>query len=148
MTDLWGIIIPIVVSVILSATTALVISRYAGPAQAAYVDALEGRLKVVTGERDDALRELPILRKRVADLESEVHDLKAASSEKDREIADLYRRIDLDDRRLTLDEKRLGVDERRLAAEEHRGWPRDYQRGERGERGDRGPRGADGDANA
>jgi cell division protein FtsB len=118
--DLWGIVAPIVVSVIISLVGAFFIARYAGPAQAAYVQALEGRLKVVTGERDDALREIPVLRARVVQLEAEVAQLKHDGIAKDAEVIDLYRRLDLDERRLKADERRVFADHKREKADEAR----------------------------
>jgi chromosome segregation ATPase len=84
--DLWPIVLPIVVSVILSVSGALAISRYSGPAQKSYIDALEGRLRLVSAERDEATARIPRLEERVRDLEQEVGDLK-------RENIDLYRRL-------------------------------------------------------
>lgn len=101
MTDLWGIVIPIVVSVILSLAAAAIVSRSAAsPAQAAYIQALQGRLAVVEDERDDAQLRLPKLEARIAALESQVNELKSALHEKDAELARLYRRLDADERRL------------------------------------------------
>lgn len=96
------------------------ITRYAGPAQAAYVAALEGRLKVVTGERDDALKEIPVLRARIVQLEAEVAQLKQDGLAKDAEVIDLYRRLDADEKRLAADERREEADVRRLAADARR----------------------------
>jgi len=98
---------PILISVVIAWGGAFVISRYAGPAQAAYLLAVEKRLTLVTSERDEAEREIPRLTERIADLEREVDHLKRLTSTKDREIADLYRRLDADERRLAQDEKRL-----------------------------------------
>ena len=111
MTDVLASLGPIFVSVAISLAGAWAISRYAGPAQAAYVQALEKRLSVVTAERDDAEKEIPDLRTRISGLEAEVADLQRKTGEKDREIADLYRRLDADERRLAADERRA----RRLA---------------------------------
>lgn len=120
MPDLWGIIAPIVVSVIISLVGAFMITRYAGPAQAAYVSALEGRLKVVMGERDDALKEIPILRARIVQLEAEVVQLKQAGLAKDAEVVDLYRRLDADEKRISADERRERADVRRVDADINR----------------------------
>ena len=101
MTDLWGIVVPIVVSVILSLAAAFIVSRSAAsPAQAAYIQALQGRLTVVEDERDDAQLRLPKLEARIAALEAQVNELKSALHEKDAELARLYRRLDADERRL------------------------------------------------
>lgn len=117
MPDLWGIIAPIVVSVIISLVGAYMITRYAGPAQAAYISALEGRLKVVVGERDDAVKEIPILKARILALEAEVILLKQAAIAKDLEVVDLYRRLDADEKRITVDEERERADVRRVDAD-------------------------------
>lgn len=99
---------PIFISVAISLGGALVISRYAGPAQAAYVQALEKRLAIVTSERDELDDDAGGLRSRIAELEREVAELKSQSGAKDREIADLYRRLDADERRIAAEEKRQG----------------------------------------
>jgi len=98
---------PILISVAISLGGALVISRYAGPAQAAYVAALEKRLAIVTAERDELDDDAGGLRGRISELERQVEELRTLGNAKDREIADLYRRLDADERRLTADEKRL-----------------------------------------
>jgi hypothetical protein len=111
--NLWPIVTPIVVSVLLSLAGALAISKYAGPAQAAYVQALEGRLAIVTKARDDAEADLPHLRARILELERQVEELKSDRAAKDREVAELYRRLDArvlrDERRLAKDERELGI---------------------------------------
>ena len=94
VADLLGMLAPILISVAISLGGALVISRYAGPAQAAYVTALEKRLEIVTAERDDLDDDAGGLRARIAELEREVAVLKEAGNAKDREIAELYRRVD------------------------------------------------------
>lgn len=108
MEQLLASIAPILISVAISLGGALVISRYAGPAQAAYVEALEKRLSIVTSERDELDEDAGGLRARIADLEREVAELKTAGGAKDREIAELYRRLDADERRLSLEERRRG----------------------------------------
>ena len=105
MNELAGALGPVLVSVAISLGGALVISRYAGPAQAAYVVALEKRLALVTRERDDLDEDAGGLRSRIAELEREVAELKTAGSAKDREIAELYRRVEADRARLTRDEQ-------------------------------------------
>jgi chromosome segregation ATPase len=74
--EFWGILAPILISVILSVTGAFVVARTAGPAQAAYVSALEGRMKVLTQERDDAMGRIPVLEAEVRRLKVEVSELK------------------------------------------------------------------------
>jgi len=99
--DLWPIVLPVIVSVILSLAAAAIVSRSAAsPAQAAYISALQGRLLVVEAARDDAELRIPKLEARIGALEERVHDLQSAITEKDRELAGLYRRLDADERRL------------------------------------------------
>jgi chromosome segregation ATPase len=100
MTELLGTLGPILISVTVSLMGAWAISRYAGPAQAAYVTALERRMAIVTAERDEAEKEIPALNARIATLEQEVADLQRKTVDKDREIADLYRRLDADERKI------------------------------------------------
>ena len=100
MNDVLVALGPIAISVAISLGGALVISRYAGPAQAAYLLAVEKRLSLVTAERDEAKREIPTLTARIADLEREVDSLKEENRK-------LYRRLDADEKRLAADEKRL-----------------------------------------
>ena len=101
MTDLWPIVIPITVSVILSLAAAAVVSRSAAsPAQQAYIASLQGRLSVVEDERDDAQLRLPKLEARIAALEERVHELQASLAEKERELNRLYQRLENDERRL------------------------------------------------
>ena len=105
VADALALLGPIAISVAISLGGALVISRYAGPAQTAYLVALEKRLSVVLAERDEAEREIPLLRTRIEGLEREVDDLKNLTVGKDREIADLYRRLDGDEKRITSAER-------------------------------------------
>ena len=99
--DLGPIIIPVLVSVILSVAGAAVVSRSAAsPAQTAYIQALQGRLAVVEEERDDAQIAIPKLEARIAALEAQVGELKDMLHEKDAELNRLYRRLDADERRL------------------------------------------------
>lgn len=101
MTDLWGIVVPVLVAVVLSTASAAVVSRSAAsPAQAAYIQALQGRLMVVEDERDDAQQEIPKLAARIEALEAQVRELKDLLHEKDAELNRLYRRLDADERRL------------------------------------------------
>lgn len=101
MTDLWGIVLPVLVAVVLSVAGAAVVSRSAAsPAQTAYIQALQGRLAVVEEERDDAQIAIPKLEARITALEDMVNKLKQELAERDREIARLYRRLEADERRL------------------------------------------------
>jgi len=98
--DLTPIIIPVLVSVVLSIGGALVVARYSGPAQTAYIAALQGRLSVVEEERDDAQMTIPRLEARIATLEERVRELQANLAVKEREINRLYQRLERDERRL------------------------------------------------
>lgn len=101
MTDLWGIVLPVLIAVVLSVAGAAAVSRSAAsPAQTAYIQALQGRLAVVEQERDDAESAIPQLEARIAALENNVQQLKQELAERDREIARLYRRLEADERRL------------------------------------------------
>lgn len=100
MTDLTGILVPVVVATLLSVSGAFVVARYSGPAQSAYIAALQGRLSVVEQERDDAALVIPKLEARIRALEDRVHELQEGTAERDREIARLYRRLDADEARL------------------------------------------------
>ena len=91
--DMSSVVPAVLVSVVLSLGGALAIARFAGPAQQAYTEALKGRLNVVTGERDDCTDRIKALELRITFLEQEMADLHRESDAKDREIADLYRRL-------------------------------------------------------
>jgi hypothetical protein len=100
VTDLSPILVPILVSVVLSVSGAFVVARYAGPAQGAYVAAIQGRMQVLEDERDDAVERIPRLEARIVALEERVHDLTNELRDRDQEIARLYRRLDADEQRL------------------------------------------------
>lgn len=107
MTDLSGIVVPVIVAVVLSISGSIVVSRFSSPAQQAYVAALQGRLDVVTKDRDEASARITKLEARIAQLEAQVETLQREAIAKDHEITALYRRLDADERRMTEDEKRL-----------------------------------------
>jgi hypothetical protein len=107
VSDLSGVIVPVVVAVILSVTGSFVISRLSGPAQAAYIAALEGRLRVVQSDRDESLARIAKLEARIALLEAQVETLQHEAIAKDRELARLYRRLDADERRILHDDKHV-----------------------------------------
>lgn len=107
MSDLSGIVIPVIVAVVLSISGSIVVSRFSSPAQQAYVAALQGRLDVVTKDRDEASARIGKLEARIAQLEAQVDSLQKESIAKDHEIQRLYRRLDADERRLAADEERL-----------------------------------------
>jgi hypothetical protein len=100
MTDLTGILVPVVVATLLSVSGAFVVARYSGPAQQAYVQALSGRLAIVTEELAEKESVIPKLESRIHELEKAVEQLEHLVGKRDREIADLYRRLDEDERRL------------------------------------------------
>lgn len=100
MFDLTPIIVPIVVSVMLSISGAFVVARWAGPAQSAYIAALQGRLAVVERERDDAEQDIPKLEARIAHLEARVRELEATVRERESEVLRLYHRLEEDEKRL------------------------------------------------
>ena len=100
MTGLGPNLVPVVVAVILSVSGAFVVARFSGPAQTAYIAAVEGRLRVVSAERDEASARITRLEARLVALEEQVQELREAGREKDREIARLYRRLDADEARL------------------------------------------------
>ena len=99
-TDLTPIIVPILVSVVLATSSAFVVARYSGPAQTAYIQALQGRLMVVEQERDDAQMAIPKLEARIAALEAHVKELQATVHEREIELNRLYRRLEADEKRL------------------------------------------------
>jgi septal ring factor EnvC (AmiA/AmiB activator) len=107
MADLTGILVPVVVAVVLSVTASFVTARMAGPAQQAYIAALEARMRVVSADRDDALSRIAKLEARIVQLEAHVDTLQREAIAKDHEIAKLYRRHDADEARLAHDERRL-----------------------------------------
>jgi cell division protein FtsB len=100
VSNLADIIVPATVALAISLGASLIVAFRAGPAQEAYVRALQGRLAVVEQERDDATIEIPKLEARIVALEARVHELQEGVTERDREIARLYRRLDADERRM------------------------------------------------
>jgi septal ring factor EnvC (AmiA/AmiB activator) len=107
MTQFSDIIIPVVVAVVLSVSASLVTARMAGPAQQAYIAALEARMRVVSADRDDALSQIAKLEARIVQLEAQVEMLQREATVKDHEVAKLYRRLDADEKRMIHDERRL-----------------------------------------
>jgi TolA-binding protein len=107
VNDLTPILLPVIVAVILSVSGAFVVSRFSSPAQSAYVAALEGRMKVLQGERDDATARLPHHEQRIAQLEAKVAELEVTNRRQAQELLELYRRLDADERRMEHDERLL-----------------------------------------
>lgn len=110
MSDLSPVVIPVIAAVILSVSGSWVVSRFSSPAQTAYVAALEGRLNLVTKDKDEAWSRVTKLEARILVLEQQVQELRDVAGEKDREIARLYRRLDADEKRLLHDERRITSD--------------------------------------
>jgi hypothetical protein len=93
--DLWGILIPVTAAAVMMVGAAWVVRKYAGPAQAAsaaaqsdYRAAVDGRLRILMAERDEAKAtldrmalEICDLRKQVDRLEREVRMLTAENLE-------------------------------------------------------------------
>jgi uncharacterized protein YlxW (UPF0749 family) len=80
--DLWPLLIPVSLAAVTSVATAWVVRRYAGPAQSAYVVALEGRVKILQSEREDLSKEvaaiekdMEVLRVRIKVLQDKVLEL-------------------------------------------------------------------------
>lgn len=98
VSDLVRFILAIVGSVVTSTLVLLggayAVRRYAGPAQSAYTDAIEGRVKLLMAEREDdkqaidALRaEVGVLRARVVELERQILELTVENADLLREQA-------------------------------------------------------------
>lgn len=92
--DLAGVVVPVLVSVVVMAGGAFAVRRYAGPAQAAYVSAIEGRLDILMRERDDCKNsmdrmrvEIEALHVKITDLDRQVRELTAENLEMRRRIA-------------------------------------------------------------
>jgi septal ring factor EnvC (AmiA/AmiB activator) len=84
--DLWGVLIPVIASTVILVGGAWVVKRYAGPAQAAYVSAVEGRMKILASERDELVASL----KRITD---ETSGLRATINELERQVKSLERQV-------------------------------------------------------
>jgi predicted RNase H-like nuclease (RuvC/YqgF family) len=97
--DLTPIIIPIVVSAVITVGGAFVVRRYAGPAQDAYVKALVGRNTLLAQEREDYVKKVADLTEEVKELREEVASLKAEVSRLTRENYRLLQRLDEKDQR-------------------------------------------------
>ena len=93
---LWSILIPVVAATIILVGGAFVVRAYAGPAQAAaqmagrdYAAAIEGRMKTLTGERDDLADSLGSLTSEVKGLREEVLELQRTIRSLERQVRDL-----------------------------------------------------------
>jgi len=107
MTDLSGIVVPVLVAVSLSVGGSWIVAHFSSPAQQAYVAALEGRLRVVSQDRDESAERITRMEARIAQLEAQVDSLQREAIAKDHEIAKLYRRLDADERRIIHDERQM-----------------------------------------
>jgi predicted nuclease with TOPRIM domain len=97
--DLTPILVPIIVSAIITIAAALVVRRYAGPAQDAYVKALVGRNTLLAQEREDYVKKVDGLTEEVKSLRKEVADLKEEVATLTRENYRLLQRLDEKDQR-------------------------------------------------
>lgn len=88
-----GIVVPVLVSVIVMAGGAFAVRRYAGPAQAAYVSAVEGRLGILMRERDECKASLALMRAEIDALHAKITDLDRQIRELTTENLDMRRRI-------------------------------------------------------
>jgi chromosome segregation ATPase len=86
--ELWGILAPVVTATLVAVGGAFAVRRYAGPAQAQYTSAIEGRVKLLMQERDDCkaelekhAAELEAMRRAITDLERQVRELTAEALE-------------------------------------------------------------------
>jgi predicted nuclease with TOPRIM domain len=84
--DLSPILIPVIVSLVITAGSAWAVRRWAGPAQAAYESALSGRLAILTDERRELVD-------KVDDLTSEVEQLRGVIDRLRDKIGDLERQV-------------------------------------------------------
>jgi len=84
--DLWPLLLPVLLAAIISIATAWAVRKYAGPAQAAYVAALEGRIKVLQADRED-------LSKEVAEIEADMATLKVRVAALQDKVIDLERQV-------------------------------------------------------
>jgi predicted RNase H-like nuclease (RuvC/YqgF family) len=73
--DFFPILFPVIAAAIISISGAIAIRHYAGPAQQAYVSALEGRLRVVGDENKDLSTRVDELARLVKELRDEVDRL-------------------------------------------------------------------------
>lgn len=87
--SLSGVIIPVVAATIILVGGAWVVRAYAGPAQTAYVSAVEGRMKTLAAERDDLSASLDRLNEEVVELRGTVADLERTVARLEKQVRDL-----------------------------------------------------------
>jgi chromosome segregation ATPase len=109
MFDLWGVLIPVIASTVILVGGSWVVRRYAGPAQSAYVSAVEGRMKILAAERDEMVASL----KRLTD---EANELRASVRELEQNVRVLERQV----RELTAENIELLRVQRAVAMEDVR----------------------------
>jgi predicted nuclease with TOPRIM domain len=89
MDSLWPLLIPVLASTLILVAGAWVVRRYAGPAQQQYTAAIEGRMKVLTSERDDLSDSLSRLKDEVQGLRTNVAELERTVKTLERQVRDL-----------------------------------------------------------
>lgn len=87
--SLAGVIVPVVAATIILVGGAWVVRAYAGPAQAAYTSAIEGRMKVLMTERDEVSDSLHRLEEEVAVMRRTIADLEATVARLERRVHEL-----------------------------------------------------------
>ncbi len=83
---LWAILIPVVAATIILVAGGWVVRSYAGPAQAAYSSAVEGRLHALTAERDDLAKSLARMTEEIVAMRVTVRDLEGTVRQLERTI--------------------------------------------------------------
>jgi septal ring factor EnvC (AmiA/AmiB activator) len=89
MFDLWGVLIPVIASTVILVGGAWVVRRYAGPAQTAYVSAVEGRMKILTAERDELVSSLKRITDETAGLRYTIGELERTVKNLERQVREL-----------------------------------------------------------
>lgn len=87
--SLAGVIVPVVAATIILVGGAWVVRQYAGPAQQAYTAAIEGRMKVLSTERDEMADSLRRLEDEVAVMRRTIEDLEATVARLERRVHEL-----------------------------------------------------------
>jgi septal ring factor EnvC (AmiA/AmiB activator) len=89
MFDLWGVLIPVIAATVIFVGGAWVVRRYAGPAQTAYVSAVEGRMKILTAERDELVSSLKRITDETAGLRYTIGELERTVKNLERQVREL-----------------------------------------------------------
>jgi predicted nuclease with TOPRIM domain len=87
--DLTPILIPVIVSLVITAGGAWAVRKWAGPAQKAYQDAVAGRLTVLTTERGELVGKVDSLTAEVNSLRGTIERLRDKIGDLEREIRGL-----------------------------------------------------------